>query len=366
MNLPIPEKENQAAQAAEREYLTLHEIIQQAHQNLNGDCWDYIVGGSETETTLERNRAALDAISLRPRVLRDVSSIDASTVFLGQRLRLPLLMAPVGSLELFTPSGAAATARAAHEFGVAHMLSSVCAPGLEEVAMAAPDALRLFQLYVHGDAAWLDDIAQRTEDNGYRALCLTVDTAVYSRRERDLARRNIRRQTVPGREHQPKLTWQDVERIKRKITVPIILKGIGTPEDARMAIEHGVDMVYVSNHGGRQLDHGRGSMDVLPEIVQAIQGRATIIVDGGFCRGTDIVKALAVGAHMVGLGRMQCYALAADGVHGLVRMLELLESEVTTCLGLLGVTNLKALNRSYLHFGQPVGRSSVLSAFPLI
>jgi len=372
MNLPIPELENQvtpdtlSTQAAGQEFLTLHEIIQSAHQNLNGDCWDYIVGGSETETTLERNRAALDAISLRPRVLHDVSSIDASTVFLGQKLRLPLVMAPVGSLELFTPAGAAATAQAAREFGVAHMLSSVCAPGLEEVAKAAPDAMRLFQLYVHGDAAWVDDIVQRTQDNGYSALCLTVDTAVYSRRERDLSRRNIRRQTVPGREHQPRLTWADVDRIKRNITIPLILKGIATPEDARMAIEHGVDMVYVSNHGGRQLDHGRGSMEVLPEIVQAVQRRAAVIVDGGFCRGTDIVKALAVGADMVGLGRMQCYALAADGARGLVRMLELLESEVTTCLGLLGVTDIKALNRSFLHFGQPVGRSSVLSAFPLL
>jgi glycolate oxidase len=246
------------------------------------------------------------------------------------------------------------------------MLSSVCEPGLEAVQQAAPDALRLFQLYVHGDPAWVDEIADRAQITGNAAFCLTVDTAIYSRRERDLAKRNIRRSAVPGREHQPRLTWRDVDRLKAKLKVPLILKGIATAEDAKMAVDHGVDMVYVSNHGGRQLDHGRGSMDVLPEVVKAVNKQATIIVDGGFNRGTDIVKAIAAGADMVGIGRMQCLGLAADGSAGLVRTLELLEAEVNICLGLLGVNSLQELDTSYLHAVQALEPSSVLSAFPLL
>ena len=274
-------------------YLTLHELVKKARQKLNYDNWDYIVGGTETETTLRRNRLALDSIAFRPRVLRDVSRVDPSTTFLGRALRLPILLAPVGGLEHFAAEAGGAAVKAAAAFGVAHMLSSVCEPGLEAVAQAAPEALRIYQLYVHGDAGWVDDMAARAIAAGYGAFCLTVDTAYYSRRERDLAKRNIRRDNVPGREFQARLTWNDVARIRSKFAIPLILKGIATAEDARLALEHGVDIVYVSNHGGRQLDHGRGTMDVLPEIVAAVGARAPIIIDGGFNRGSDIVKALA-------------------------------------------------------------------------
>lgn len=345
-------------------FLTLHEIVQKARQRLSHDNWDYIIGGTETETTVNRNRAAIDALAFKPRVLRDVSNIDPGTRFLGRDLRLPVLLAPVGSLELFSPDSAVAAARAALQFGVAHMLSSVCEVGFDEVAQAVPDALRLYQLYVHGDPAWVDDIADRTTIAGCSAFCLTVDSAYYSRRERDIAQRNIRRSVVPGRENQPKLTWKDVDRLKARLKVPLILKGIATAEDAIMAVDHGVDMIYVSNHGGRQLDHDRGSMDVLPEVVDAVKGRVTIIVDGGFNRGTDIVKAIAMGADMVGLGRMQCYGLAAAGVDGVVRMLELLEAEVRSCMGLLGVSTLAELDRTYLKALSYAGPSHVLSAFP--
>jgi glycolate oxidase len=364
LNMTSPTQKNSAPSIPT--FLTLHEIVQKARQKLNHDHWDYIVGGTETETTLRRNRAALDALAFRPRVLRDVGHVSGGTSFLGRALRLPIILAPVGSLELFAPEAGAAAARAAGEFGVAHMLSSVCEPGLEAVQQAAPDALRLFQLYVHGDPAWVDEIANRAQATGNAAFCLTVDTAIYSRRERDLAKRNIRRNAVPGREHQPRLTWRDVDRLKAKLKIPLILKGIATAEDAKMAVDHGVDMVYVSNHGGRQLDHGRGSMDVLPEVVKAVNQQATIIVDGGINRGTDIVKAIAAGADMVGIGRMQCFGLAADGSAGLVRTLELLEAEVNICLGLLGVNSLKELNTSYLHAVQALEPSSVLSAFPLL
>ena len=347
-------------------FLTLHELVKKARQKLNHDNWDYIVGGAETEATLRRNRLALDSIAFRPRVLRDVSRVDAGTDFLGHRLRLPLVLAPVGGLEHFAAEAAAAAVKGAAQFGVAHMLSSVCEPGLEAVAQAAPEALRIYQLYVHGDADWVDARAERAIAAGYAAFCLTVDSAYYSKRERDLAKRNIRRSNVPGREHQARLTWSDVARLKTKYPIPLILKGIATAEDATLALEHGVDMIYVSNHGGRQLDHGRGTMEVLPEIVAAVAGRAPIIIDGGFNRGTDVVKALAAGASLVGIGRMQCIGLAAGAEAGLTRLLEILEQEIRLCLGLLGVNTWSELDASYLHTCAPVGTGDVLGAFPLL
>ncbi len=350
------------------EFQTLHEIVKKARQNLDQNDWDYIVGGTESETTLRRNRMALDSLAFRPRVLRDVSRIDAAVERFGRRLRLPLLLAPVGALEVFHQGGGATVARAAQEFGVAHMLSSVCEPGLEAVAEAAPDALRIYQLYVRGDEGFVDDHVRRAIANGYSAFCLTVDTAVYSRRERDLAKRFVTagRRRVSGREFQAALDWRTVERIKRNFQIPLALKGIATREDAARAVEHDVDWIYVSNHGGRQLDHGLGSMEVLPEIVEAVGDRAKIMIDGAFCRGTDIVKAMILGADLVGLGRMQCYGLAAAGQAGIVRMLELIEDEVQRSLGLLGVTSFAELDRSYLRAAAPANPPHVLSAFPLL
>jgi isopentenyl diphosphate isomerase/L-lactate dehydrogenase-like FMN-dependent dehydrogenase len=363
-----PDEARAAVNAATAsEFYTLHEIVRKARANLNQNDWDYIVGGTETETTLRRNRMALDSIALRPRVLRDVSKVDPSVEVLGRKLRLPIVLCPVGSLESFNPRGAEPVVRAAAEFGVAHMLSSVCDPGLEEVAKAAPDALRMFQLYVRGDAAWADDHVERAIKNKYAAFCITVDTAHYSRRERDLAKRHVTagRRRVQGREFQMALDWRTVERMKSKFKIPFAIKGIGTAEDAKIALDHGVEIIYVSNHGGRQLDHGRGSAEVLPEVVEAVAGRAMIIVDGAINRGTDIIKALALGADLVGLGRMQCFGLAAAGQAGIVRMLEIMEDEVTRALGLLGVTSFSKLDRSYLHPATPANAPHALSAFPL-
>ena len=353
---------------ADLDFQNLHEIIAKARQNLNQNNWDYIVGATESETTLKRNRASLDAIAFRPRILRDVSKVDTTVQEFGRTLRLPVLLAPVGSLESFDEGAGSTVVRAAGEFGVAHMASSVTLPGLEKIAEAAPDALRFYQLYARGDEAWVDNHVERAIRHGYAAFFITVDTAHYSRRERDIAKRYLTRgrRLVSGKEYQAGLDWRTIARIKKNFDIPLGLKGIGTPEDARIAIDHGVDWIYVSNHGGRQLDHGPGSMEVLPEIVDAVGGKAKIMVDGSFCRGTDIVKAMAAGAHMVGLGRMQCYALAAGGRPAIVRMLELLEDEVERCLGLLGVTGFDQLDRSYLRPAAPVTPPHVLSAFPLL
>ncbi|TMJ34155.1 MAG: alpha-hydroxy-acid oxidizing protein [Alphaproteobacteria bacterium] len=346
----------------------LHEIVAKARQNLNQNDWDYIVGGVESETTLRRNRMALESLAFRPRVLRDVSNVDCSVTQFGRKLRLPVVLAPVGSLESFHALGAESVVRAVHEFGAGHMLSSVCDPGLEDLAAAAPQALRLYQLYVRGDEAWVDDHVERAIAHGYAAFCLTVDTAHYSRRERDIAKRFVTagRRRVQGRAFQAGLDWKTVKRIKSRFNIPLALKGIATAEDTRIALDHGVEWIYISNHGGRQLDHGRGSMEVLPEVVEAVAGRAKILIDGSFCRGTDIVKAMAAGAHLVGIGRMQCFALAAAGQAGVVRLLELLEDEVQRSLGLLGVSSFAELDRSYLHPAAPTTAPHVLSAFPLL
>jgi isopentenyl diphosphate isomerase/L-lactate dehydrogenase-like FMN-dependent dehydrogenase len=354
--------------AAETDFQSLHEIVAKARTNLNQNNWDYIVGGAETETTLRRNRLALDQLAFRPRVLRDVSNIDTSVSEFGRRLRLPVQFAPVGSLETFNEGAAEPVTRAAASFGIAHMLSSVCQPGLEKVAEAAPDGVRIYQLYVRGDEAWVDDHVARAIAKGYVAFCLTVDTAIYSRRERDIAKRHMvaGRRRATGREFQAALDWRTVKRIKDRFKIPLVLKGIATAEDTKIALDHGVEWIYVSNHGGRQLDQGRGSMDVLPEIVDTVAGRAKIMVDGGFARGADIVKAIAMGANLVGLGRMQCYALAAGGTSALTRMLELLEDEVMRCLGLLGVTQFTDLDRSYLHRAESTAAPHALSAFPLL
>ena len=357
-----------ARPAAFDEFECLHEFIVKARNNLKQGEWDYVSGGAESETTLKRNRMALDSIALRPRVLRDVSKIDASVERLGRRIRLPVLLAPVGSLECLAPEGAVAMVRAADKFGVPHMLSSSGDPGLVPVARAAPDALRLYQLYVRGDDAFVEDRVRQAIDHGYKAFCFTVDTAVYSRRERDITKRFVvlGRRRASGHSFQAGLSWRTIAWVKEKFDIPVVIKGIATAEDAKIAVEHGVDWVYVSNHGGRQLDHGRGSMDVLPEVVDAVAGRAKIIVDGSMCRGTDVVKGIAAGADLVGIGRMQCYALAAGGTDGVVRMLEILEDEVHRVLGLSGLAGFDGLDKTFLHPAMPVAPPHVFSAFPLL
>ncbi|MEQ9641978.1 MAG: alpha-hydroxy acid oxidase [Alphaproteobacteria bacterium] len=358
----------EAAKAAGFE--NLHEVVRQARINLNANIWDYLVGGTESETTLRRNRLALDTVAFRPRVLNDVSKVDLTCEFLGKRLDLPVCAAPVGSLESFHEEGGAAMVKGCAEAGTAMMLSSVSQPGLEAVAKAAPDALRIFQLYVRGDTGWIDDIAKRAIANDYTAFCLTVDTAHYSRRERDIDKRFDKRWRR-GDEYmaatQAALSWSEVERFKGKHDIPLILKGIATGEDAKIAVEHGVEVVYVSNHGGRQLDHGRGAMDVLPEVVDAIAGRAKIMVDGSFLRGSDIVKGIAAGADCIGIGRMAVAGLAGAGQAGVARVMHLLKHEASICFGLLGVTGWDQLTTAHIHRGAPaVTDPSVWSAFPLL
>jgi len=345
-------------------FWTLQEIVMAARRNLSRPLWDMLSGGSDSETTLRRNRLALDSLALRQRVLVNVSKVDTRTTLLGRELPIPVFIAPVGNfLQVADPQGIVAVARGAAAYGTEVFVSTAAKPGIEEAA-AAVDAPMIFQLYVRSDRKWIGDILDRAKAAGYRALCVTVDRAYYSRRERDLISR------VPVREggdpsFQASLTWDDVVWMKERMGVPLILKGIASGEDARMAVEHGAEVVYVSNHGGRQLDHGQASIEVLPEVVEAVAGRAEVLVDGAICRGTDVIKAVALGARAVGLGKLQGWALAAAGEAGVTRMLELLEVEIRTALGLMGVSSLAQLSPSWVRPSQPVGPGSITSAYPV-
>ena len=267
----------------------------------------------------------------------------------------------------FVEGAGEAPTKAAAEFGVMHMISSTCMPGFEQVAKSV-NYPKLFQLYVRGDQDWVDDNIKKAIDLNYAGICLTVDLDAYGRRERDLAKRyrTTSRQSASGFEHQMRFSWKDIDRIKTYCDLPIIIKGIATKEDAILAVEHGVEVIYVSNHGGRQLDFGLGGLKVLPEIVDAVGKDATIFFDGGIMRGTDVVKALSLGADVVGIGRLQGLAAAAGGSKAIYRMLELLELEILTCLRLLGVNDITDLNSNLLTKDDSFGTLDALSAFPLI
>ena len=350
-------------------FQNLHEFLKAAKFNLNRNNWDYITGGTETETTLARNRQSLDSVAFRPRVLRNVQKVDTSVTLYGRKIRLPVIIAPVGGLQNMWAGGVATVAEAAGEFGIPMMQSSATEPALEETAKKAPDAYKIFQLYVRGDDKFIDDIYKRSQDNGFvPQFCFTVDLAYYSRRERDVVKRFNRIANRSEFEHhtQAGLDWGVIERFqKRNPKAEIIIKGIQTGEDAQIAVDNGIKGIYVTNHGGRALDHARGTADMLEEVVSVVKGRVPVIVDGGINRGTDVLKAVALGASAVGIGRLYCYALSAAGRPGIVRMLELLEDEIRRDLGLMGLDDIKKIDRSYICKVPPVRNADVFSAYHL-
>ncbi len=348
--------------------MTIHEIIDAARANLDDDVWDYIAGAAESETTARRNRLAIDSLALRPRVLRDVAEIDASSTLLGHPLRIPVVLAPVGALQTITADGGIASARAAARFGVLPIISSVTEPSLEAVGAATPGP-KISQLYIRGDAAWADELIGRVLDAGYAALAVTVDSAYYGRRERQLLSGwrppTHRSGAEPGIVWQARLTWEWLEQMRNRAGVPLIVKGIQTARDAEIAVERGFEVVYVSNHGGRELDHAEATIETLREVVDAVAGRAEIVIDGGFMRGTDVLKAIALGARAVGIGRLQAFALAAGGEAALLRVLELLEEEIQTAMGLVGVVRLDELDASFVRESRALpAPSALLAAFP--
>ena len=295
--------------------------------------WDFFAGGSDDEVTLRSNRAALERIRLRPRILVDVSIIDTHTSVLGTPVSMPLLVAPTAMHCLAHPEGECATVQAAGRANTLMIASTTATRSLEEIAQAASGPL-WFQLYVYPSLQFAGQLVHRAESAGYRAIVLTVDLPTLGNREKD--RRN--KVVIPpppffeanfvgveksGQEWVT-LTWESLSWLRSITSLPILLKGILTAEDALLAIEHGMDGIVVSNHGGRQLDTAIASIEALPEIVEAVAGRCEVYFDGGIRRGTDILKALALGARAVLIGRPVLWGLAANGAEGAYNVLEIL------------------------------------------
>ncbi|MBI3244929.1 MAG: alpha-hydroxy-acid oxidizing protein [Deltaproteobacteria bacterium] len=331
-------------------FLTLPEIHRAAKRLLPPGAYGYGAGGAETETTLRRNRHALQQLAIRQRVLVDVRNVDLSTTFLGMELPLPIAIAPMGGLVVFHPHGDVEMARGAASSGNLAVVSGVTGWPVEEVAQAAQGPL-IFQLYFGGPRSWVQELLGRVEASGYCAVCLTVDLQKYGRRERDLhlrydprdARKGTPNPPPPEMDYQARLTWDDVAWLQSILSIPLGIKGILTAEDARRAVEAGVKIIWVSNHGGRQLDSTQATIDVLPEIVEAVAGRAEIMIDGGFRRGTDVIKGLALGAKVIAMGRTMLWGLTVGGAAGVERTLQILREELETSLGLCGQTSVRGL-----------------------
>jgi 4-hydroxymandelate oxidase len=352
-------------------FTNLLEVEELARKKLSRAAFDYIAGGAEDEVSLRRNRDAYGGWALRPRVLVDVGTRDLATTVLGTRVSMPVLIAPTAFHELAHPEGERATATAALQEGVLMVVSTLATRSLEDVA-AVGDGPRWFQLYMAKDRAATERLVARARAAGYAALCLTVDTPVAGRRERDERNRfalpaGFR---IPNLEdvgldrmvriHEggsafaahfnamldPALTWADVDWLRSVSSMPVVVKGVMTAEDAALAVDHGVAGIVVSNHGGRQLDGTLGTLDALPEVVEAVQGRAEVFVDGGVRRGTDVVKAIALGARAVLVGRPILYGLALGGTDGVRAVLRHIREELDTAIALVGRPTPSSLDRS--------------------
>lgn len=353
-----------AAAAQQQEFQSLQEIVLAARRKLTNELWDHLSGGADSETTLRRNRMALDVLALRQRVLVNVADVDLTTTMLGRKLTTPVFLAPVGGfLGMAHPEGAVPVAKAAIAHGTTAFIGTAVKPSIEAAQQAVNEPL-IFQLYVRADRAWIEGIFDRAKNAGFNALCVTVDRAWYGRRERDLISRANVREGFGDPRYQASITWKDLIWMKEYFKGPLVVKGIATGEDASIAVDHGADVIYVSNHGGRQLDHGQGSIEVLPEVVKAVGGRAEVLVDGGILRGTDVIKAIALGARAVGVGKLLGWSLAAGGQAAIQRMLELMDVEIRTALGLMGVTSLSELDPSWVRPGLLVTAPGTTTAYP--
>lgn len=342
--------------------LTLSEFEAAAEARLSRAAWDYYRSGADAETSLAENRAAFGRHQLWPRVLRDVSNVDLTTTLLGTTGVPPILVAPTAYHRLADDEGELATARAAARAGVIYVMSTLATRSIEEVA-AVSTGPRWFQLYVHRDRGFTRGLVERAEAAGFSALALTVDTPILGRR---LADERNRFTLPPGLEmknlieavkpedlggsslaawfvsrHDATLGWKDLEWLRSITRMPIVLKGVMREDDARLAVEHGAAAVVVSNHGARQLDGVPATIDALPGVVDAVDGRIDVLLDGGVRWGTDVLKALGLGARAVLVGRPILHGLAVGGEAGVSRVLSILLSELRRAMALAGCPSLR-------------------------
>jgi L-lactate dehydrogenase (cytochrome) len=374
-------------------FATIEDVRRIARRRLPRGVFDYIDGGAEDELTLAANSAAYRQVTFSPRVLRDVSEVDISSSLLGRTLAYPLVLAPTGFTRIADPEGELAVARAASRAGLPYTLSTLATRSIEEVAAVGGERL-WFQVYTWRDRDLVADLVKRAAAAGYEALCLTVDTAVLGRRERDVRRgftlppkvglstildaivhpgwswkfltsepivfANVAGQSVGdgtdaislaeyvGAQFDPALSWDDVDWLRQHWDGPIVIKGIQSVEDAVIAAKRGVEAIAISNHGGRQLDSAPATLELLPSIAEAVADRTEIICDGGVRRGSDIVKALALGANAVMAGRPYLYGLGAAGEPGVDLVLANLAAEMTRTMALIGCTDIDELGPEYL------------------
>jgi isopentenyl diphosphate isomerase/L-lactate dehydrogenase-like FMN-dependent dehydrogenase len=330
--------------------VTIDDYEALARASLPSDVYDYYAGGAGDERTLAENRAAWDRWTLRPRFLTGVDRRDTSIELFGDRLSFPVLVAPWAYQRMAHPEGEVATAHAAGDAGVATIVSTTAFDILEEVARAG-DGPKWWQLYVFTDRGRTAEMLTRVVTAGYRAICLTVDFPVAGLRHRDTRNRFVMPIGLPGDElvYDPALSWDDLPWIRdRAPGLPLLLKGILTAEDALRALDAGVDGIVVSNHGGRQLDGVAAGVAALPEIVEAVRGRVPVLVDGGVRRGTDVVRAIALGAAAVLVGRPCAWGLAAAGEAGVRDVLRILHAEFDNALALCGCRTVGDVTRAHV------------------
>ncbi|MEX0991659.1 MAG: alpha-hydroxy acid oxidase [Actinomycetota bacterium] len=351
-------------------FASIDDIQRHAEQVLPQMVFDYYAGGAGDEWTLRENREAFQRYVLRPRVLVDVVERDTATEVLGTPVEAPIIIAPTAFQRMAHPEGEVATTRAAAAAGTIMTLSTIASSSIEEVAAAAPDAPRWFQLYVYNDRGVTKELVERAVASGYRALVLTVDTPVLGLRDRDGRNRFVlpegvelanlaglgRGMKLPHTEgsglfewvaslQDASVTWDDVAWLRSISDVPVVLKGILTAEDARLATDHGIEAIVVSNHGGRQLDGSPATISVLPEVIEAVDGRCEVYLDGGVRRGSDVLKAIALGARAVMIGRPVLWGLAADGERGVGMVLDMLRHEFDIAMAIAGCRDIGSITR---------------------
>lgn len=348
--------------------VNLFEYETLAKQKLSPTAYAYYSSGIADNITLGNNRRAYDDIQLKPHVLQDVSQRDLSTTVIGQKLDFPVVIAPMAMAALAHPDKELGIAESAKQFGIPMCLSTLSTTRMEDVSATGVNSW--FQLYVHKDRGLTRELVNRAEASGYTALVVTVDVPVSGYREYmvrnplilpdGISLENVTQywnpETYPNvsayvaSQFDPSLTWDDIEAFVGQTKLPVLVKGILRADDAQEAIKRGVAGIVVSNHGGRQLDTVPATIDVLPDIAEAVDGRCDLLVDGGIRRGTDIIKALALGARAVMLGRPMLWGLAVDGQAGAMDILTMLHREYDIALALIGATSSTSIPRDIVRF----------------
>jgi 4-hydroxymandelate oxidase len=334
------------------EIINLADFAERARTILDPAALDYLEGGASDEITLRENEEAFRRRRLRPRVLRDVTDCDTTTTLLGSPASMPLGIAPTAYHALFHRECELGAARAAAAFNVPFTAATNSTLPMESIADAG--GVRWFQLYVQPNRGVTESLVKRADAAGFRALVITLDTAAQAKRERDIRMSGATPRATQGNDATgansleavaPFLSWRDIDWLRELTQLPLVLKGIMSAEDAALAVEHGAAAVWVSNHGGRQLDRVPATLDVLEEVVAQVGGRAEVYVDGGVRRGADAAIAIALGARAVFLGRPIVWALAADGEQGVCRALEMIDAELRNTMALVGARSISEITR---------------------